>query len=147
MKRKRQSPPGRPGTGALAQTKRDVVPATQMSVRREIEHIVDCATQGEARTVALGGLVFFSTTTQDAWVLDAEDGLAAPICRGGDVLDSPLLEEAEDRFSIDWPLDFQLEGETFVTEDRRTRRLVRVRGYPLKAIAGALEVARASSKR
>jgi hypothetical protein len=133
----------KPGTLAWAkQVKRAMVSAAQMSIRGEIDHIVERAMVRDGRIVTLSGLVFFSTATQDAWMLDAVDGMAAPLCRGGGVLPAPLVEETSTRFAIDWPLDFRLEDEAFVTEDRNTGRTVRVLGYPVEAIAGALRQAR-----
>jgi hypothetical protein len=75
-------------------------------------------------------------------MLDAEDGLGAPLCRGGDVAATPLVEETADRFSIQRPLSFRLDGEAFVTEDRHTGRIVCVLGYPVEAIASALNAAK-----
>jgi hypothetical protein len=34
--------------------------------------------------VTVGQLILFSTQTADAWLLDSEDGLAAPVTRDGD---------------------------------------------------------------
>src|SRR5262249_29208630 len=38
---------------------------------------------GNGRIVTLGQLIFFSTARGDAWLLDSEDGRAAPLARDG----------------------------------------------------------------
>jgi len=128
-----------PATGTL-----EVLSRAQTSIRGEIEHIVERALEGDGRIVTRGGLVFFSTDTQDAWMLDAEDAMAAQRCRGGSVQASPIVEETADRFSINWPLNFRIDGEVFVTQDRNTGRLTSVLGYPVEAIAAALDQALAA---
>jgi hypothetical protein len=48
----------------------------EVSIAEESLYIVAQAMVGDARVVSLPPLVFFSTATGDAWVLDAVDGLA-----------------------------------------------------------------------
>ena len=48
----------------------------QVSIAGEAEYIVARAMAEDARIISLRPLVFFSTPTGDAWMLDAEDGLA-----------------------------------------------------------------------
>src|SRR5215468_9664873 len=50
----------------------------------EVRHIQRCAARHDGRIVTVGQLIFFSTETGDAWLLDSEDGLAAPLARDGD---------------------------------------------------------------
>jgi len=53
------------------------------------------------RIATLGQLIFFSTETGDGWLLDPEDGLAAPLARDGDP--EPIhIEETDASFSIEW---------------------------------------------
>jgi hypothetical protein len=47
----------------------------------EVRHIQRCAARHDGRIVTVGQLIFFSTQTGDAWLLDAQDGLAAPLAR------------------------------------------------------------------
>lgn len=48
----------------------------EVSIAGEADYIVARAMAEDSRVVSLPPLVFFSTTTGDAWVLDAEDNLA-----------------------------------------------------------------------
>ncbi len=109
-------------------------------VESEAEHIVERARTGEAKVVAVRELVFFSTDSQDAWMLDAVDGLAAQLCRAGQPV--PVrIEEGDVRFAIEWTHDFELAGSSFVAVEKRSDRLVRCEGYPVSAIAEALDKA------
>ena len=56
-----------------------VDPAQPNLVLREVDYIVGRAAESDARVVTLGQLVFFSTQTGDAWLLDPEDHLALPL--------------------------------------------------------------------
>lgn len=58
-------------------------PAKEISIAREADYIVARAMAGDARVVSLRPLVFFSTVTGDAWLLDAEDSLALPLAAAG----------------------------------------------------------------
>jgi len=78
-----------------------------------VRYIQKCAARHEGRIVTLGQLIFFSTETGDAWLLDSEDGLAAPLARDGDP--EPIhIEETDASFSIEWRA-------AFVFVDRKTR--------------------------
>ena len=46
-----------------------------MRVTQEAQYIVRRAREHDARVVTLGQLVFFSTDSGDAWLLDPEDAL------------------------------------------------------------------------
>ena len=52
-------------------------------IHSEISHITQLALAAESRIVTVGELVFFSTRTRDAWLLDAEDNYAICLCREG----------------------------------------------------------------
>ena|SRR5436309_14056281 len=87
----------------------------------EVRNIVNRAAQGDSRVVGLGQLVFFSTQTGDAWVLDPDDGNALCLARGGDA--QPVhIEETEDRFAIEWTHCYRIEGPTmtFISGDETT---------------------------
>ena len=70
---------------------------------KEIKYIQRQAAEHDGRFVTIGPLVFFSTETGDAWMVDPTDQLAARLARDGDPE----------------PIDFQ-ESETKV--DRSCRR-------------------------
>jgi hypothetical protein len=52
----------------------------------EVRYIQRCAARHDGRIVTIGQLILilFSTETGDAWLLDKDDGLAAPLARDGD---------------------------------------------------------------
>jgi len=52
-------------------------------VLREVDYIIARAAQFDSRVVTLGQLVFFSTASGDAWMLDPEDGLALKLAEAG----------------------------------------------------------------
>lgn len=67
----------------------------------EVRHIQRCAARHDGRIVTVGQLIFFSTQTGDAWLLDKEAGLAAQLARDGDP--EPIhIEETDANFSIEW---------------------------------------------
>lgn len=106
-----------------------------LDIHREINYITQLAQAGDSRIVTVGILVFFSTRTGDAWLLDAEDGFAICLCRDGGpqsfrVVDSPKT------FVIEWTADFAIDGDDFIVDERSGRRSV-IRGYPIAEISTA----------
>ena len=79
-KRKKKAKKRRP-LGARAQ----VLRKEQISIIKEAGYIVKLAQRGDARVVTIGGLVFFSTSGGDAWVLDPEDNLALCLAEDGEL--------------------------------------------------------------
>jgi hypothetical protein len=95
----------------------------------EVRHIQRCAARHSGRIVTLGQLIFFSTETGDAWLLDWEDGLAAQLARDGEP--EPIqIEETDASFSIDWRGHYRIDGAAFIFVDRKTRRTRAILGYP-----------------
>src|SRR5437763_16370169 len=82
-------------------------------VLREVDYIVGRAAESDARVVTLGQLVFFSTETGDAWLLDPEDHLALCLATGGSRLAVQIVETAT-RFAIEWRASYSFEGDAFV---------------------------------
>ena len=101
-------------------------------VLREVDYIVARAAQFESRLVTLAGLVFFSTASGDAWMLDPEDGLALKLAEAGDRNPAKIVETAN-RFAIGWTASYRLEGEAFVTMDGSGQRVIL--GYPVEEVA------------
>jgi hypothetical protein len=112
----------------------------EVSITGEAEYIVARAMAEDARIVSLPPLVFFSTTTGDAWILDAEDGLAVQLAVAKTRLPFAITETPE-RFAIEWPGTFRIDGDTMVFTDKagRVRTIV---GYPTQQIMAALARAR-----
>ena len=104
----------------------------EVSIKGEIDHIVRCAAHCDARVVSLPPLVFFSTETGDAWVLDPEDNLALCLARDGDPY--PVhIKETEQNYSIEWNSMYHIEDEWFMVAESsgRVRTIV---GYPTELI-------------
>jgi len=81
--------------------------------------------------------VLVSTDSGDAWLLEPADQLAARLAVGGDPL--PVdIEETETRFTIGWQGRYRFDGDTFIYEDNRSRRLNAIRGYPVKQLLRAI---------
>jgi len=95
-KRKKKAKKRRP-SGARAQ----VLRKEQISIVKEAGYIVKLAQRGDARVVTIGGLVFFSTSEGDAWVLDPEDNLALCLAEDGEQLPRQIVE-TDERFVIRW---------------------------------------------
>ena len=102
----------------------------------EVRHIQKCAARHDGRIVTLGQLIFFSTETGDAWLLDTEDGLAAPLARDGDP--EPIhIEETDANFTIEWNGHYRIEGAAFIFVDRHARRTRAILGYPTQKLEHA----------
>ena len=91
-------------------------PAQPNLVLREVDYIVARAAELDARVVTLGHLVFFSTQTGDAWLLDPEDHLALCLARNGSRLPVQIVETAT-RFAIEWPASYSFDGDAFIVTD------------------------------
>ena len=105
----------------------------EMSIRGEAAYIVERAVQGDARIVTLGPLLFFSTETGDAWVLDPGDHLALCLARDRELLAAEIIETA-DSFTIAWNATYALDGEIFNVVGNSGRALcVRFSGGTLRA--------------
>ena len=85
-------------------------------VLREVDYIVARAAQFDSRVVTLGELVFFSTASGDAWMLDPEDRLALKLAEAGNRNPAKIVETAS-RFAIEWTASYRLDGDAFVTMD------------------------------
>ncbi len=101
-------------------------------VLREVDYIIARAAQFDSRVVTLGQLVFFSTASGDAWMLDPEDGLALKLAEAG-IRNPAKVVETADRFTIEWTASYRLDGEAFVTIDGSGQRVIL--GYPVQEVA------------
>ena len=100
---------------------------------QEIKYIQQRAAEYDARFVTVGPLVFFSTETGDAWMLDPSDQLAARIARDGDP--EPIdFQETDTDFAIGWKGNYHIEYRAFVYADREAGRIITILGYPTAKI-------------
>ena len=102
----------------------------------EVRHIQRCAARHDGRIVTVGQLIFFSTQTGDAWLLDKENGLAAQLARDGDP--KPIhIEETDANFSIECKGRYRIEGAAFVYVDPKTGGTRTILGYPTQRMQHA----------
>jgi hypothetical protein len=113
-----------------------MVDGRDLRLADEVRHIQKCAARYDERIVTLGQLIFFSTETGDAWLLDWEDGLAAQLARDGEP--EPIhIEETDANFSIEWKGNYRIEGAAFILVDRHARRTRAILGYPTQKLEQA----------
>lgn len=117
------------------------VAVQQMNVIREASYVVGRAADRDARVVSLGPLLFFSTETGDAWVLDPADGLARCLAKDGEPLPAGIVE-TPDSFTVDWNARYALDGEVFRVVDRAGRETAIV-GYPVAEIRRVIRLMKA----
>lgn len=111
-----------------------------LNLAEEIRTIQRHAAEQDGRVVCIGPLVFFSTETGDAWMLEPENHLAVRLARSGDPM-TALFEETAERFDIAWQGRFHLNGNMFVYEDNATGRVTAISGYPVKLLLRVLGAA------
>ncbi|MCK4473340.1 MAG: hypothetical protein KAW49_16280 [Anaerolineae bacterium] len=119
----------------IPQTQRQILRREQINVTGEANYIISRAENYDARVVTFGPLIFFSTETGDAWMLDPEDGLALCLARGGETQPFTITETTTN-FSIEWKANYQIDGDVFIVTERsgRTRSVL---GYPAREILRA----------
>jgi hypothetical protein len=101
---------------------------------QEIKYIQRRAAEYDARFVTVGPLMFFSTETGDAWMLDPSDQFAARLARDGDP--EPIdFRETDTNFAISWKGNYHIDGRAFLYADRETGRIITIFGYPTAKIA------------
>jgi hypothetical protein len=102
----------------------------------EVRHIQDCAATHAGRIVTVGQLILFSTATGDAWLLDATDGLAAPLARDGDP--EPIhIKDSDTTFAVEWKGRYRIEDRAFIYIDRKTGATRAILGYPTQKLERA----------
>ena len=94
-----------------------IVDGKDLRLADEVRHIQKCAARHDGRIVTIGQLIFFSTETGDAWLLDKLDGLAAPLARDGDP-EPVAIRETDTTFTIEWKGSYRIEGAAFIYTDR-----------------------------
>lgn len=104
-----------------------------LNLANEVRLIQHHAAEHAGRMISIGPLVFFSTETGDAWILEPAGQLATRLAVDGDAL-PVLIEETETDYAIGWQGRYRIEGDTFIYEDRHSRRTTAIRGYPLKLL-------------
>lgn len=109
---------------------------TEVSILREVAHIIERATRREGRVVVIGELVLFSTASGDAWLLDIDDQSAACLARNGQSQDVRIVETPT-QFAIEWEATFSFDGDAFCVRPHAGMRSI-ITGYPLAEIQQAI---------
>jgi hypothetical protein len=95
----------------------------------EVRYIQRRAAEHDERIVTVGQLIFFSTATGDAWLLDPSDQLAARLARDGGP--EPIhIDETDTTFAIGWKGHYRIDGPAFIYVDHDTGRISTILGYP-----------------
>lgn len=104
-----------------------------LNLNKEVLSIQHRAAEGDGRMVSIGPLVFFSTETGDAWMLEPAGQLATRLAVDGDSL-PVLIDETDTDYAIGWQGRYRIEGDLFIYDDRHSKRTTAIRGYPLKLL-------------
>ena len=104
----------------------------EISITREAIYIINRAQSYNSRVVSLGSLIFFSTKTGDAWMLDCEDGLALCLAKGGDEQPFRIIETPE-KFAIEWNANYRIDGDKFIVT-QQSGQIKTILGYPTTEI-------------
>src|SRR6266404_7766853 len=105
-----------------------------LHLAKEVRSIQRRAAEHDRRIVTIGPLVFFSTQTGDAWMLEPANQLAARLARDGDP--EPIdFQETDTNYAIGWKGNYRIEGRAFVYLDWKSGRIITVLGYPTAEIA------------
>lgn len=127
------------GRGSRRARRRRWLLRDQVSFESEATYIRDCALRRETHVVALPPLVFFSTESGDAWMLDPGDGLARRLATDGTPLPHGIRETPE-TFGVEWEHEYELEGNAMVVHGHGKSRVIV--GYPVAAIREAIRQVR-----
>jgi len=112
-----------------------------LHLAKEVRSIQRRAADHDGRIVTIGPLVFFSTETGDAWMLEPAGHLASRLATDGDPL--PVhIEETETRYAIGWQGRYRIEGQMFIYEDTGSHRVTAIQGYPVQRLRHAIDEAK-----
>ncbi len=103
---------------------------------QEVNTIVQLSRHRESRLTVLGKLVFFSTKTGDAWILDAEKWLAKCLSRDGEKLPFTINEFPD--HAIEWDSEYRIKGSLFVVLEY-SGSVCSILGYPTRQIEEAIQ--------
>jgi hypothetical protein len=101
------------GKNDMRRRKQRFLSREQISMNREADYIIKRAQLCENRVVLINGLIFFSTQTGDAWILDPEDHLALCLARDGERRAFSILETPM-KFQVAWEAQYEIDGDAFI---------------------------------
>lgn len=129
-KRKKKSRTNKPQSTPLVQHPK------HPSLSQEINTIIQMSHQREKRLLTLGKLVFFSTETGDAWILDPDQGRAKCLSLDGEKQPFTIRETSAE-FGIDWDSEYRIKGSLF-TAMEYSGPVRTILGYPTRQIEDAI---------
>ena len=97
----------------MSRRKQRLLSREQIGMNREADYIIKRAQLYESRVVLINGLIFFSTQTGDAWILDPEDHLAICLARDGERQAFSILETPM-KFQVAWEAQYEINGDAFI---------------------------------
>ena len=112
---------------------RRIVKRKKGTILSEANYILSRAQNFDSRVVSFGPLLFFSTQSGDAWMLDPGDGLALCLAKEGEP-QSVHIDETDENFKIEWTADYQIDGEAFNILERSSQKFISFFGYPISDI-------------
>ena len=116
----------------LATDVSEVRTETEVNIQQEAKYVINRALDGDARLVKLDSLLFFSTATGDAWLLDTDDDLA--LCLMKDFAEQQyVINETPRDYSIEWEANYQIDGNAFIV-CKKSGQMKTIFGYPTKEI-------------
>src|ERR1700745_886078 len=117
------------------------LPRASLHPAKGLRSIQRRAADHDGRIVPIGALVFFSTDTGDAWMLEPADQLAARLATDGDPL--PVhIGETETRYAIGWQGRYRIEAQVFIYEGTGSHRMAAIQGYPVQQPLRAIDEAK-----
>ena len=129
-KRKKRSKIKKPQSKPISQKPK------RPSLSQEINTIIQMSHQREARLLTLGRLIFFSTETGDAWILDPDQGRARCLSLDGEKQPVTINENAVDSI-FDWDSEYRIKGSLFTVLEY-SGPVRTVLGYPTRHIEEAI---------
>jgi hypothetical protein len=121
-------------------TQKRLLNRDQISITGEARDIINRAMHYDFCVVTLGTLVFFSTESGDAWMLDPADRFALCLAQGGDP-QPYYIEETGSNFKIEWTANYEIDGDKFIVIER-SGRIRTIIGYPTREILHAINQTR-----
>ncbi|MFH0997932.1 MAG: hypothetical protein V1844_20890 [Pseudomonadota bacterium] len=129
-KRKKRSKAQKPQSKPISQNSK------HPSLSQEINTIIQLSHQREARLLTLGRLIFFSTETGDAWILDPDEARARCLSLDGEK--QPIaIHEATAGLGFDWDSEYQIKGSLFTVLEY-SGPVRTILGYPTRKIEEAI---------
>ena len=116
----------------MASNESEIRTQEKINIQQETKYIINCALQGDARLVQLDSLLFFSTETCDAWLLNTDDDLALCLLRDSEE-QAYVINETPKNYSIEWEASYQIKGNAFIV-CKKSGQVRTIVGYPTKEI-------------